>query len=81
MYLPTFTEFFWTFSRFIDVLVEIPQLRMLYASERLDKWIITYYTCIGSHVIFYTMSLIYRFVENQNDVPVGELIRLYSAAF
>ena len=81
MYIPTFSEFLWASSRFIDVVVEVPQLKMVYVSDRLDKWIIAYYYCIGSQVFVYTLRLVYRFVVDQNDAPVGELIRLHSTTF
>ena len=80
MYIPTIPEFFWTFSRFIDVLVEVPQLRIVYTSDKLDKWIIGYYCCIGFHVFSTTLNLLYRFVENQNGIPTAELIR-FDATF
>lgn len=68
---PTVLEFFWAFSRFIDVVVEVPQLKMIFVSDKFNKWTIAYYCCAGSHVFFYTLNLIYRFVWNQNDVPVA----------
>lgn len=67
MYTPSVSEFFWAFSRVIDVVVEAPQLKMIWVSGGLDKWMTAYYCCIGSHVFVYAMHLIYRSVRNQND--------------
>jgi len=78
MYTPSISEFFWAFSRVIDVVVEVPQLKMFWVSGGLGKWMTAYYCCIGSHVFVYAMHLIYRFVPNHNDVPVRELIRVGS---
>ena len=64
MYSPTLLEFFWAFSRFLDVFVEIPQLRMLWSSDKLDEWIIAYYCSVGAQVLFYTLSFIHRFVRD-----------------
>ena len=66
MYTPSVSEFFWAFSRVIDVVVEAPQLKMIWVSGGLDKWMTAYYCCIGSHVFVYAMHLIYRSVRNQN---------------
>jgi len=63
MVSPAIPEFFWTSSRFIDVVVEVPQLKIVYASDKLDKWIIAYYCCIGFQVLSYTWDLIYRFLH------------------
>ena len=78
MYLPTIPEFIWAFSRFIDAVLEVPQLKRVYISEELDKWIVAYYCCIGSRVVFYVISAVYRFVGNRNDIPAGGLISLDS---
>lgn len=64
MYAPVLLEFSWAFSRFIDIVVEVPQLKMTHASDKLDGWIIAYYCSIGSQVFFSTLNLIERFVEN-----------------
>ena len=72
MYTPSVYEFSWAFSRVIDAVVEAPQLKMIWASGGLDKWITAYYCCIGSHVFVYGMHLIYRFVQNRSDAPRRE---------
>ena len=69
MYAPTISEFLWSFSRFIDVVLEVPQLKRVFVLEELDKWIIAYYCCIGFRVLLCAVNLVYRFVENQNGVP------------
>jgi len=81
MYAPTILEFFWTFSRFIDIVVEVPQLKIVYASEKIDKWIIVYYCCIGSQVFLYTLRAIYTFVGSQNSIPMVELIHVAFTTF
>ena len=81
MYAPNIVEFFWAFSRSIDVVVEVPQLKRVYNSEKLDRWIIAYYCCIGARgvIAIVRLALWYRFVENRNGIPARELIRLDSA--
>lgn len=81
MYRITVLEFSWAFSRFIDIVVEVPQLKIVYVSDKLDKWIIAYYCCIGSQVFFYALRTIYRLVGNRNSIPMVELIRLDSTTF
>jgi len=72
MYTPSVLEFFWAFSRVIDVMVEVPQLKMIWISGRLDKWMTAYYCCMVSYVFFYAMHMIYRFVQDKNDARVRE---------
>jgi len=69
MYLPTIWEFLWSFSRFIDVVLEVPQLKRVFVSEEVDKWIIAYYCCIGSRVLLCAVNLVYRLVKSQDVIP------------
>ena len=71
-YAPTISEFLWSFSRFIDVVLEVPQLKRVFVSEKLDKWIIAYYCCIGARVLLCAVNLVYRFVKNQKGTPGKE---------
>ena len=62
MYSPTLLEFFWAFSRVLDVMVELPQLRILWFEHNLDEWFIAYYCSIGANVLFYILDFVHRFV-------------------
>ena len=66
MHVPTVSEFLWSFSKFIDVVLEVPQLKRVFSSETLDEWIVAYYSCIGSRAVLCIVDLVYRFVECQN---------------
>jgi len=60
MYAPTVLEFAWSFSRFLDVVLEIPQLKMVFVAEKVDEWITGYYFTIGIRVILCIVNWVYR---------------------
>ena len=63
-YDTSITDYFWTFSRFLDLLLEVPQLRRVYFAEKLSRWIVVYYVAIGLHVFFHVNDFVYTFVTS-----------------
>jgi len=70
-YGTSITDYSWAFSRFLDLSLEVPQLRRVYFAENLSKWIVAYYVAIGLHDFFRVNDFIHTSVTTMRTIVVS----------
>lgn len=56
-------EILWSFSRFVQIFAEVPQLMMVHNISRMDSCLKAYYLCVTGHVVSYCGNWVYRYAD------------------
>ncbi|CAF1494292.1 unnamed protein product [Adineta steineri] len=64
-------EFFWRFSIFLEMLVIIPQLTLIYKQKVIGEIMICYLIMLGFYRAFYVANWLYRYKTENFWEPIG----------